>query len=492
MLQTLTSYLPYLPWMATAFAIYAALAALWVITDNRDPQSTFAWIFLLFFFPPIGVITYLFVGRGWRAFSREGHLLGQALQGDDNDVLSRYAENESRAIAEMASAESVAYKRKLLNLVHNNANSSLTTRNQLKILQNAEQKYPQLLADIEAASDCIHMAYYIWEEDEWTNKLKDLLIRKAQDGVEVRLLGDAQGLTVSRKYMRELREGGVQIYEYYNYRSLFKIHTISYRNHRKIVVIDGNIGFVGGLNLSQEHLDGGPYFQWWRDTHLRVEGQAARVLQGIFATSWFNTTGESLSIERYMPALADEFTDSLPIHITTSGPDSQWNAIRQLYFQMIMAAEERLYIQSPFFIPDTSIMEALKAAALSGIDVKLMCAPRGTAYTLPYWAANTYFADLVEAGARVFLYQEGYFHAKTVNIDSAVCSIGSANMDIRSFSINYEVNAVIYDEGVAKELEDDFIRDLEHCTEFTLETYEAQGYLSRLRDSLCRLASPLL
>ncbi len=484
--------LTYHPWVTAAFVIYAIIAALWVITDNRSPQSTFAWIFLLVFFPLIGIVAYLFFGRGWRAFSREDHLLRQVLGSDENDALSRYIEDETKIIAAMAATESVAYKRKLLNLVHNNATSSLTMHNRLRILQNAGEKYPQLLADIEAAHVCIHMAYYIWKEDEFTNKLKDLLIRKAKEGIEVRVLIDAQGLAVSRKYLKTLRAGGVQIFEYYNYRSPLKIHTISYRNHRKIVVIDGNIGFMGGLNLSQEHLDGGPYFDSWRDTHLRIEGQAARVLQGIFITSWFNTTGERLSIERYLPNHSEDVKENLPIHITTSGPDSQWNAIRQLYFQMIVAAEDHLYIQSPFFIPDASIMEALKATALSGIDVKLMCAPRGTAYTLPYWAANTYFAELVEAGARVFLYQKGYFHAKTVNIDSAVCSIGSANMDIRSFSINYEVNAVIYDEAVAKELEQDFLCDLEYCTEFTLEEYYAQGYLPRLRDSLCRLASPLL
>lgn len=474
------------------FGLYALVIAIYVVLENRNPQSTYAWLLTLLLFPPVGLVLYYFFGRGWHAFSRENKLLQQAL-GDENPFdLFLLQKRQIEQVSQLARTEENTARRKLLRLVLQNSNSALTMHNRLEIMQNAAVKYPRLLEDIEAAQHSIHMAYYIWSQDWWTEQLKELLICKAQQGVTVRVLVDAQGNELSRRYMRELRRGGVQFYIYYNYLSLLKLHTISYRNHRKIVVIDGHIGYTGGLNIGEEHLTGGARFSFWRDTHLRVEGEASKVLQGIFMTSWFNTTQEKLTRDELFPNLYSLPDEQMPIQITTSGPDSQWEAIRQLYLLMIMAAETRLYIQSPFFIPDTSIAEALKAAALSGVDVRVMCAPRGTAYTLPYWAANTYFTDMVEAGVRVFLYQKGYLHAKTVSIDSAVCSVGTANMDIRSFGINYEVNCVIYDDAVACQLEADFELDIKDCYEFNLEEYRSRPFYKRLRDSACRLFSPLL
>jgi len=501
--------IPWIPLLLGAFSIYAVVVAVWLILENRSPQSTFAWLFLLLLFPIIGVLIYFFVGRGVYAFSREDELMRQALGMEDEQVIATFRTGQQRAIAQLAQRDPELYQEKLLNLVLNNTSSLFSDHNEVALLQNASEKYPRLLADIRAAHHAIHMAYYIWEEDKFTIELKDLLLQKADEGCQIRILVDAQGLAVSRGYLREMRAGGIQMYTYYNFLAPFKLHTVSYRNHRKIVIIDNAIGYMGGLNMSQEHLDGGKHFDSWRDTHLRIEGEVVQILQGIFLTSWYNTTDEKLDAVRYMaaepePAIQPNAAEPepavqpntavpyLPIQITTSGPDSKWRAIRQLYFLMIMAAKQHLYIQSPFFIPDESILEALKAAALAGVDVKLMFAPRGTSYSIPYWAANTYFVDVVKAGARVFLYQKGYFHPKTVSVDSTVCSIGTANMDIRSFSINYEVNAIIYDKKIAQQLEADFENDLEDCIEFTVADYESRNVLRHVRDSLSRLASPLL
>lgn len=498
------------------FLIYGLCVALWVVLENRSPQSTFAWLFLLLLIPGVGVLLYYFFGRGWRTFSKEAQLARQTLMGNESTAIEHYLNREQDLIQQIAERQPATYKRKLLYLVSKNASSVLTAHNRAEILQDAREKYPRLLADIEAAIHSIHMAYYIWEEDPFTEKLKTLLISKAQRGVEVRILCDAYGLNVSRRYLREMRDGGVQMYVYYNYRSPLRLHTVSYRNHRKIAVIDGTIGYMGGLNISQEHLDGGKHFSRWRDTHLRIRGEAVAALQAIFLTSWYNTTNEQLDTKAYTKELfaaqveyaneapvgkgnrplaervvADHPGDH-PIHITVSGPDSQWQAIRQLYFMMILSAEDHLYIQSPFFIPDESIIEALRAAALSGVDVRIMCASRGTTYSIPYWAANTYFTGMAEAGVRIFLYQNGYFHAKTINVDSAICSVGTANMDIRSFSINYEVNAVVYDEATAQKLAADFRKDEADCIEFSLAEYRARPLLTRSRDAFSRLLSPLL
>jgi cardiolipin synthase len=270
----------------------------------------------------------------------------------------------------------------------------------------------------------------------------------------------------------------------------YQLHTISYRNHRKIAVIDGRIGYSGGLNMTETHLTGPKGFTGWRDTHARVTGEAVPILQSVFATMWHNTTGESLFEGQYFPEVHG--TGGLAIQVVSAGPDSQWEAIRQAYLAMIALAHHHVFIQSPFLILDTSVAEAMKTAALAGVDVRVMIAPRGAELSPAYRAAMTYAADMARAGVQVLLYQGAYFHAKTVAVDSVLCSIGSANMDIRSFSIDYETNLVIYDEALTRELEADFHQDMQHCVAFSAAEYDARKVTSRLVDSTLRLCSPLL
>jgi cardiolipin synthase len=357
------------------------------------------------------------------------------------------------------------------------------------------------MEDLARARRTIYLQYYIWADDPFTRNLKALLVERAQRGVEVRLLYDPFGslFRLTRRYKRALSDGGVK---HAPVSSLWRLHTISYRNHRKIAVIDGRIGYTGGMNIGQEHIDGGPSFDRWRDTHVRIEGEGAAVLQAVFLIDWYNATREDLFAAHRFPSLgsdewpvtaADGGDADIPLQILTSGPDSEWRAIRQLYFAMIVSAQKRVLLQSPFFILDATVAEALKAAALSGVEVDVMVSDRGEGLNqAPYWAANTYLAEVAAAGVRVHLYTRGYLHAKTISIDGEVCSIGSANLDIRSFSINYELNAVIYDAGLAHELEAAFEQDRRDCRPFDLEEYRRIRALSRLRDSMARLLSPLL
>jgi cardiolipin synthase len=237
----------------------------------------------------------------------------------------------------------------------------------------------------------------------------------------------------------------------------------------------------------------GTLWPTWRDTQVRIRGDAAYSLQAAFLIAWYNTTQERIAhLPGYFPASVEEEQPFLPVQIIMSGPDSQWAAIRQLYFHLIVAARDHVYIQSPFFVPDETIAEALKSAALSGVDVRIICTPRGAKYQVPYRAANTYFQEMAEAGVRIYLYNGGYYHAKSISMDGAVCTIGSCNMDLRSYSVNYELNAVLYDAGKARELEADFRRDLEKCSRFDLAEYRSRSVWSRFYDSLCRLTSPLL
>jgi len=473
-----------------ALALYALATGVFLISENRRPQATLAWMLVLFFAPGFGLLIYFLFGRDQKAFSNQSKLLSQDPRANSLPSVSLILSRQDAEIARLEHANAI--HRKLMTLVRRNSLSALTTRNNVEIQQNAAKFYPRLIEDMKAAQHSIHLQYFIWAADDFTQGLKEILIAKVKAGVEVRLLYDPVGshASLTRAYIRQLTEAGVQVAPT---SPLYRLHTISYRNHRKITVIDGTIGYTGGMNIGQEHLDGGKGFDSWRDTQVRIVGEGAVILQTVFMVDWYNAVGEDLFAAKYFPSDAEiPSTDNVPVQILTSGPDAQWAAIRQLYATMIASAQRHVFLQSPFFIPDATIAEALSVAAMSGIDVRVMLSARPSGNRLPDWAGNTYIAEIAAAGVRVFLYEKGYLHAKTISIDSEICSIGSANIDIRSFSINYEINAVLYDAQLAKELEQDFERDLAHCTAFDPKAYQARGVVSRFRDSVARLLSPLL
>lgn len=483
--------LSHITWSAvltTAIGVYALSVAVFLILENRSPQSTFAWLLLLLLFPLGGLAIYMMFGRPRHAFSRERQLT-KLMEG------TALADRSARVIAQQpaklaALADVRADYGRLASLLWATAESPLTMGNHVEILQDAREKYPRLLADMREASQSIHLLYYEWASDAFTEDVGRLLAEKVKQGVDVRILYDPVGsfTMLSRRYVRTLLGEGVRMFPF---APLWQLHTLSYRNHRKIAVIDGRTGYSGGLNMTETHLTGPEGFTGWRDTHARITGEAVRILQNVFATMWNNTTGENLFNDALFPEVRDE-GPAVPVQVVSAGPDSRWEAIRQSYLTMIALADHHVYLQSPFLILDTSVAESLKTAALSGLDVKVMIAPGGAEYSPAYRAGLTYAADMARAGVQVFLYQGAYFHAKTVCVDSDTCSIGSANMDIRSFSINYETNLVVYDETLTRELEADFEADLERCVRFSVDEYEARSRGSRFIDSTFRLCSPLL
>ncbi|MEO7436432.1 MAG: cardiolipin synthase [Candidatus Binatia bacterium] len=475
--------------LTTLLAVYGIWAAVFLVSENRRPQATLAWMVLFVFAPGIGVLLYFLFGRKDKAFGRRRSLLRQDLTANVQPLRPILA-REAAAIARLE-GDSVS-RRKLTMLAKRSSHSVLTTRNRVEILQDAATFYPHLMQDMKAARHSIHLQYYIWGADPFTESLKDILTERSRAGVEVRLLYDPIGshAGLSRAYVRELTAAGVRVAPT---SPLYQLHTISYRNHRKITVIDGAVGYAGGMNIAQEYLDGGAGFDSWRDTQVRLVGEAAAVLQAVFMVDWYNAVRENLFSAAYFPAAATEPAEGdVPVQILTSGPDTQWAAIRQLYAAMIVSARRHVRVQSPFFIPDATIAEALASAALSGVDVQLMLSARASGNRIPAWAGHTYVGEMVAAGVRVFLYDKGYMHAKTISIDSEICSIGSANIDIRSFSINYELNAVLYSARLAGRLEQDFDRDLASCIEFDQAAYRKRSAVVRFRDSMARLLSPLL
>jgi cardiolipin synthase len=468
--------------------VYALSVAVFLILENRSPQSTFAWLFLLFLFPLGGLVIYALFGRGRHAFSRE-RFLTNLLQG------TTFADRAAAVIAEQPTnlsklADEHGDYARVANMLWASARAPLTLRNSLEILQNASEKYPRLLSDIREASTSIHLLYYEWASDRFTEEVGRLLSAKVADGVEVRIIYDPFGsfTMLSRRYIRALRRTGIRMHPF---SPLYRLHTLSYRSHRKVAVLDGRIAYSGGLNMTEKHLTGPTGFRGWRDTHARLAGEAVQILQGVFATMWSNTTGENLFEEKYFPE-TQGCADGVPVQVVSAGPDSRWEAIRQSYLGMIATARRHVYLQSPFLIPDTSLAEALKAAALAGVDVRLMIAPGGAEYSPAYRAGLTYAADMARAGVRVLLYHGKYFHPKTVCVDSTICSIGSANIDIRSFSINYETNLVVYDETLTRTLEADFEADEQRCVRFSVAEYHSRNRSSRFLDSTLRLCSPLL
>jgi cardiolipin synthase A/B len=476
--------------LTTLLFLYALVTGAFLLSENRRPQSTLAWMLVLFFAPGIGLLIYLAFGRDSKAFSKRRKLLRQDLEANARPLMSPILSRQDAQLARLGT-QSVS-RRKLASLVRRNSFSALTTRNRVEIQQDAAKFYTSLIEDIKAAQDSIHLQYFIWAVDPFTDRLKQILIEKANAGIEVRLLYDPIGSQahVGRRYIRDMLGSGIRMAPT---SPVYHLHTLSYRNHRKITVIDGAIGYTGGMNIGQEQLDGGEGFDSWRDTQVRLVGESTAVLQSVFMVDWYNAIRENLFYAKYFPADATNPTEGdVPVQILTSGPDSQWAAIRQLYTFMIVSAQRHVYLQSPFFIPDATLAEALVTAALSGIDVKVMVSARPSGNRLPDWAGNTFIEEIVTAGVRVFLYEKGYLHAKTISIDSEICSIGSANIDIRSFSINYELNAVFYDERIAQDLEREFERDLAYCTEFDPATYRKRGAVMCFRDSVARVLSPLL
>ena len=369
----------------------------------------------------------------------------------------------------------------------------LTDNNHIEIYYEGQEKFNALLHEIEMAEIYIHLEYYIIHQGELWDKIKDALIRKVCQGVEVRILMDSIGCrNMPEKEWDELREQGIEVAEFFP--ALFgKLHLrMNYRNHRKIAVIDVKVGFMGGMNIGQEYLGEDVRFGHWRDIHLRLEGAAVTSLAVRFVLDWNYAAKENLfTKERLFQIPRYDKAGNEPVQIIASGPDSKTAKIQNNYLKLIHMARKSIYIQTPYFIPDDSIREALKIAVKSGVQVNIMipCKPD---HPFVYWATYSYIGELVEAGADCYIYEDGFLHAKSVCVDGSCCCLGTANMDIRSFSLNFEVNAVIYSENIAKQLERQFKAAIGKSRYLTKEAYAARNWEIRVKEQISRLLSPIL
>jgi cardiolipin synthase len=450
-----------------------------IFFERKDPTATWAWLLILTLIPVLGFILYLFLGltpKKRKVFQRK----------IEEDELKKY---DRKLIAEELKERIKDFdhlEQSIIRLAFENDLPAGVGYNQLDIYTSGREKFADLFEDIKNAKKFVHANYYIINDDQLGDQFMQLLTKKAADGVEVRLLYDRMGCrNLSRYAIFELEDAGGQAVPFAPF-----VLDMNYRNHRKNVVIDGQIGYLGGINIGDEYLGENPRFGDWRDTHLRLKGESVDSLQYRFLLDWNFASGNDLMRkQRYFPE--KEYKGDTGIQIVSSGPDSKEAEVKSLFLKMIYEAEKTIYIQTPYFIPDQSMLEALKLAARSGVEIKVMIPDRGD-HPFVYAANNSFVGELLDAGARCYRYTKGFLHSKTLCIDSRVLSIGTTNMDVRSFKLNFEINAFIYDREQAELHNQIFAEDLENSEEITKEIFETRGWTMKLRESVSRLLSPIL
>lgn len=459
-----------------------------VILENRNPVRTLAWILVLVMVPLIGFIFYLYFGVNYRKvkmFSMKG--LG------DMKWLQYMSEDQKQLIkkSEFLKKRETVEVRKLMTLLLNNSKALLTRYNRVEVLNNGDATFPALFAALESAQKFIHLEYYIIDDGQLATQLKEILLRKSAEGVEVRIIYDDVGCwSLSKEFIHDLRKAGVQIYPFLPVRFHHLANKANYRNHRKIAVVDGVVGFVGGLNIADRYLDGVPDIGIWRDTHLRVEGEVVTSLQVVFLIDWYFVRQELLlDKDEYLPYVQAE--GNVVVQTVTSGPDSDWASIQQSYFTLINMAKRYVFISTPYFMPGETTLNALKTAAMSGVDVRILLPHKSDSW-LTHWCTRSFVEELLLAGVKIYWYQKGINHSKVIIVDGTVASVGTANMDLRSFEQNFEVSLIIYDRGVVKELANYFLQDLRVSTEGAIQRWKFRPKRERVCESVARLFSPLL
>ncbi len=456
-----------------------------IFLENRHPSQTLTWIVVLGSFPLVGFIFYLLFGRNYRKekmFRRKYFLDKQAFLKVEGDIDPASEEK----IKQMGS-----HQKNLFALAQKLGNSPISFATDTKVLTNGEETFAEMLRELKEATHHIHLEYYIVRHDHIGNQIKELLIEKAKQGVKIRFLYDAVGSwQLSKQYIVDLRNAGVEIVAFSQVRLPFLSSKFNFRNHRKIIVIDGTVGFVGGLNIGDEYLGRNDYFGFWRDTHLLVKGEAVRTLQLIFLQDWYYMTNKSFLTSEYLsPRLEENIHGG--VQMIAGGPDNEWSVIKNIFFSMVTSAKKSVWISTPYFIPDEDIFSAIKIAALSGIDVKILM-PKKPDKRIVFHASRSYFAELLEAGVKIHEFQNGFMHSKIVIVDHELASIGTSNMDMRSFHLNFEVNAFLFRTKSTQKLVDDYVHDLEHSVQIEYDAFMKRHMGLRLLESTSRLFSPLL
>lgn len=480
--QLAGGYLGYISIIMSMSVIFIAFV---IFLENRHPAQTLTWLVVLGSFPLVGFIFYILFGRNYRKekmFRRKNII--------DKQAFLKF-EGENDPSNEEKMGQMGDHQRKLIYLAEKLGNSPISFATQTRVLTDGDETFSHILEALKGATHHIHLEYYIVRHDDIGQEIKEILIEKANEGVKVRFLFDAVGSwQLSKKYIADLRQAGVEIIPFGPVRLPFLNSKFNFRNHRKIIVIDGSIGFAGGLNIGDEYLGRDASFGYWRDTHLMMRGEAVRSLQLIFLQDWYYMTNKSILSSDYLsPDLEENIHGG--VQLIAGGPDNEWSVIKNIFFSMITSAEKSVWIASPYFIPDEDIFSALKIAALSGIDVRLLV-PSRPDKKIVFYASRSYFPELLEAKVKIYEYEKGFMHSKIVIVDAELASIGTSNMDMRSFHLNFEVNVFLYRTRSTQKLVSEYGNDLQLSKEIEMNHFKKRHIGYRLIESMSRLLSPLL
>lgn len=466
--------------------IQLILAESMILLENRYPEKTRRWLTVLGALPVAGFLLYLIMGfsaRRGRLFP-DKHLQGARLRQAADRQKRKLSMNKT-----MPDEEQYAPKR-LTRLILTNASAPLTANNQITVLTNGQNKFRVLKQELEQAVQHIHLEYYIYRNDVIGREIQDILIRKRRQGVEVRFLVDGAGSKgLPQSFYQDMEQAGIETDVFFPVRFPYLGSRLNYRNHRKIVIIDGKTAFTGGMNVGDEYVNRDRSLGLWRDTHLMIKGEAVAMLQTAFLNDWSFCTNRKVQGAQYYPQ-----PEPVGHHLTqiiAGGPDAYWDSVKQALFKGMTGAHQRIHITTPYLIPDESMVTLLQTMALSGVEVKLLV--QGIPdHRFVQLASQSYFQELLEAGVQIYTYQKGILHAKIVTVDEDIAFVGTANFDIRSFKLDLEVTAAIYNRGIVQRLEQDFTHDLHESERVKLAQFKERGLAQRMMEAHARLMAPLL
>ncbi|MFD2914556.1 cardiolipin synthase [Psychroserpens luteus] len=453
------------------------------------PTKTLAWLLAIFTVPVGGMLFYFILGRNRR--KNKFYTLKKTKE------ISKYYANVEDYYSKLDNTKNSTIPNaikehiKLAKLITKGSKFLPSTGNELIPLKNGKATFEAIFAALEKAEKFIHIQYYIFEEGDLAEKFKTILIEKVKKGVEVRFLYDALGSrTLSNSYINSLKAEGIEVYAFLPMKLGRLLSSINYRNHRKIVIVDGIVAFTGGINVSDKYITGDPVLGKWYDMHLQLKGTIVNSLQAVFTMDWSFASGkDNLLNTKYI--LKHSTLGKSVAQIVASGPDSDFSSIQQLYFSIINSAKQYVYITNPYIIPGEAILQALQVAAMSGVDIRVLLSTNSDSF-LVKWNVRSYFEDLLASGVKIYLYPDGFLHSKVIISDDALTSIGTANLDIRSFEQNYEVNALIYDSKITKELKQDFLNDCNKSSQMDYQQHLKRPKTDRLKEGIAKVFSPVL
>lgn len=481
--MTLPALILFPDWLSPILlGIYFSIAILCiivVISENRNPIRSLAWCIALLALPVAGVIFYFFFGRSMK---------GRYMLSRHNKRKLRHNFNYSSEHLRNLSIPDA--EKQIIKLAYSLTQSPLTINNDIKIFTDGREKFASLISDLENAVSSIYIQYYIFADDELGTLISDILIRKAREGLTVKVIYDHVGsFGSSSRFFRKMRDNGVDTHPFFRVTFPQLANRINWRNHRKIVIIDNQTGYIGGMNIADRYLKGQKDGSAWRDTHFRIKGDIVRSLIYSFAVDWYFLKTPDILIPLASPD--SHIRNNCAMQLITSGPIDRWNNLSLCFLKAITSARRSIYIQTPYFLPTDTLLNALEAAALAGIDVRVMI-PRKTDSYLLQLATFSYVTRCLKAGIKVYTFEPGMLHAKSMTVDMDFATAGSSNFDFRSFENNFEANLLIYDKEVNRRMRDIFFSDIRQCTKLKYSEWKKRPIPQRALESIVRLFAPIL